>query len=116
MSWRLGKCTRLKISNRFADLENLRDSEDINRAWEKIKENIKTSAKESLGLLKLKQHKPWFDDECLCFLDQKKQAKMKWLQDPNQSNIGNRNNVRCEDSRHFRNKKKEYLKATINEL
>jgi len=42
-------------------LENAGDSEDINRAWEDIKENIKTSAKESLGLHELKQYKPWFD-------------------------------------------------------
>jgi len=47
-------------------LENLNDSEDLNRAWENIKENI-TSAKESLGLYDLKQHKPWFDEECLHF-------------------------------------------------
>ena len=37
---------QIEISNRFAALENLSDSEDINRAWENIKENIKT-AKES---------------------------------------------------------------------
>jgi len=48
-------------------LENSRDDEDINRAWEKMKENIKTSAKESLGLQELKQHKTWFDEECLGF-------------------------------------------------
>jgi len=42
-------------------------SEDIDRAWENIKENIKTSAKESLVLCKFKQHKPWFNDECLHF-------------------------------------------------
>jgi len=43
-------------------LENLSDDEDINRGWKNIKENIKkNSAKESLGLHKLKQHKPWFD-------------------------------------------------------
>ena len=35
----------IEISNSFAALENLSDSEDINRAWENIKENIKTSAK-----------------------------------------------------------------------
>jgi hypothetical protein len=35
------------------------------------------SAKESLGLHELKQHKPWFDDECSRFLDQRKQAKMQ---------------------------------------
>jgi len=51
------------ISNRFAALENLSDSEGINRAWENIKENNKTSAKENLGLQELKQHKPWFDEE-----------------------------------------------------
>jgi hypothetical protein len=42
---------QIKISNRFAVLENLSDSEDINRAWENIKENVKIRAKESLGLV-----------------------------------------------------------------
>jgi len=32
-------------------------------------------------------HKPWFDEECLGILDQRKQAKMQWIQDPNQSNV-----------------------------
>jgi hypothetical protein len=41
---------------------------------------------------------------------------MQWLQNPNQSNVDNLNNVRREASRHFRNKKKEYLKAKINEF
>ena len=49
-------------------------------------------------------------------LDQRKQAKMQGLQDPNQSNVDNWNTVRREASRHFRNKKKEYLKAKIEEL
>ena len=83
-------------------MENLCNDEDINRAWENIKENIKTSAKESLGLCELKQHKPWFDEECLGFLDQRKQAEMQWVQDPSQSNVDNPNNVRREASRHFR--------------
>ena len=41
---------------------------------------------------------------------------MQWVQDPNQSNVDNLNNVRLEASRHFRNTKKEYLKAKIEEL
>ena len=41
---------------------------------------------------------------------------MQWLQDPNRSNLDNLNNVRCETSRHFSNKRKEYLKAKIDEL
>jgi len=48
---------QIDITNRFAALENLSDSEDISRAWENIPENIKTSAKDSLGLYELKQHK-----------------------------------------------------------
>jgi hypothetical protein len=50
-------------------LENLSDDEDINRARENIKEIIKISAKESLGLHELKQHKPWCYEECSGFLD-----------------------------------------------
>ena len=97
-------------------MENFRDGEDINRARENIKENTKTSVKENLGLHKVKQHKPWFDEECLGFFDQRKHATMQWVQDPCQSNVDNLNRVRREASRHFRNKKKEYLKAKIEEL
>jgi hypothetical protein len=45
-------------------------------------ENIKISAKESLGYYELKKHKPWFDEGCSKLLDQRKQAKLQWLQDP----------------------------------
>jgi len=44
---------QIKMSIRFAGLENLSNNEDINRVWEKIKENIKTSSKSSLGLHEL---------------------------------------------------------------
>ena len=50
------------------------------------------------------------------FLDQRKQAKIQWIQDPSQSMVDNLNNVRREVSRHFRNKKKAYLRAKIEEL
>ena len=41
---------QIEITNRFAALENLNGDENVNRAWENIKENIKTSSRESLGL------------------------------------------------------------------
>ena len=40
---------QIEITNRFADLGDISDNVDVNRAWENIKENIKTSAKESLS-------------------------------------------------------------------
>ena len=36
---------------------------------------------------------------------------MRWMQDPSQRNGENLNKVRRDASRHFRNKKKGYLKA-----
>ena len=83
---------------------------------ENIKENIQTSAKEGLGLHAFKHNKPRFDKECLGFFDLGKRAKMQWIPDPSQSNVDNLNNVRREVSRHFRNKKKAYLRAKIEEL
>ena len=63
-----------------------------------------------------KQHKIWLDDERSQFLSQTKGVKMQSLQGPNQRDTDNQNNVRREASRHFRNKKREYLKAKIDEL
>jgi hypothetical protein len=72
---------RVEVSNRFAALEEIR-------------ENAQTSAKESLGYFELKKHKPWFDEGFSKLLDQRKQAKLQWLQDPSEMGI----------SRYFRNK------------
>jgi hypothetical protein len=57
-------------------LEDLDAEVDINSAWETIGENIKISAKDSLGYFKLKKHKLWFDEGCLELLDQRKQAEL----------------------------------------
>jgi hypothetical protein len=67
-------------------------------------------------MVELKQHKQWFDEECLSLLNQRKQAKMQWVQDTSQKSVDNLNNVRREVSRHFRNKRKEYLKLKLRNL
>jgi hypothetical protein len=97
-------------------LENIDAEVEINNAWETIRENIKISAKESLGYFELKKHKPWFDEGRTKLLDRRKQAKLQWLQDPSEINGDNLNNVRREARRYFRNKKREYLKDKINDL
>jgi hypothetical protein len=35
----------------------------------------------------------WFDEKCSKILNQRKQAKLKWLQEPSQINGDNLNNV-----------------------
>jgi hypothetical protein len=66
---------RVEVSNRFAAWEDLDAEVEINSAWETIRDNIKISAKESLGNFELKKHKPWLDEGC-SILDQRKQAKL----------------------------------------
>jgi hypothetical protein len=60
---------QVTIKNKFADLENLDDNGDINKAWETVRENIRISAKESIRLCESESYKPWFDEECLKFVD-----------------------------------------------
>jgi len=81
MSWKLGNGIRFEVTNRFVALKNLSNGE------ENIKESMKTSAKESLGLPELKQHKPWFDKECVGCSGKRKQANTQWVQDPNPSKV-----------------------------
>jgi hypothetical protein len=56
----------------------------------------------------LKHHKACFEEKCSKFFDEKKQAKLEWLQNPNEVNGDNLSNVRREASQHFT--EKEYLK------
>jgi hypothetical protein len=37
----------------------------------------------------MKQHTAWFSNECSKLLYQRKQAKLQWLQDPNEINTDN---------------------------
>jgi hypothetical protein len=64
----------------------------------------------------MKKRKPWFDEGCSKLLHQRKQVKLQWLHDPSEINRDNLNNIRCETSRHFRNKRREYLNDKVNEL
>jgi hypothetical protein len=69
----------VEVPNRFAALEDLDTEVEINSAWETIRENMKISAKESLGYFELEEHKTCFDEGCSKLLDQRKQAKLQWL-------------------------------------
>jgi hypothetical protein len=86
---------RVEVSNRYEDL----DAEvKINSDWETIEENINISAKESLGYFEMKKHRPCFAEGCSKLLDQRKQAKLQWLQYPREINGDNLKNIRHEAS------------------
>jgi hypothetical protein len=55
---------QVTVVNKFAVLENLDDSGDINRAWENIRANINILTQECPGYCESKHCKLWFDEEC----------------------------------------------------
>jgi hypothetical protein len=103
---------RVDVSKSFAALGNL----DIARARE-VTEGIKISPEGNAGYYELMKQKPWFDELSSVLLDQRKQAKMQWLEDPSEI-IGdylNNTPISPEVGRHFRDKNTEYLTSKINE-
>jgi hypothetical protein len=89
---------------------------DINNAWENIRENIKIPAKENLRHYKLKRNKQSFDDECSKLIDQRKQAKLQWLQNRSEINGDNLQNLRGDTRRKFRKNIKEIRKTKLMSL
>jgi hypothetical protein len=67
---------QVKISKKSAALGNSDENADINRAEETVRENIKISAKGSLGYYYLKQYKQWLDKGCSKLSDQRNKARL----------------------------------------
>jgi hypothetical protein len=102
---------QVTMKNKFAALENLDDNGDINKAWETVTENIRISAKESIGLCESKSYKQWFDEESLKLVDRRKQAKLQWLQVPSVVNEENRKTkIKSSNATHIFSSKKGTVK------
>jgi hypothetical protein len=110
MRGKLKNSYQVTTTNKSAALEILEDNGGINKAWDTIAENIRISAEENVHYCESKHHKTWFHEECLKLVDQRKQAKLQWLQDPSEENEDNLSDVWQQASRHFGNNKREYLK------
>jgi hypothetical protein len=83
---------------------------------EKLLERISKFQPESLGYHELKKHKPWFDEGCSELLDQRKQAKLQWLQDPIEINGDNLKDKIDEIEMNSKNKNNRDLYRGINEF
>ncbi|PSN39681.1 hypothetical protein C0J52_14417 [Blattella germanica] len=77
---------------------NFNKGTNKNWEWETIRDTIKLSASESVGLLK------------------KRQTKMNWMRERNEQNSEQLCSIRRETTRFLKNKKREYLKEKINDL
>jgi hypothetical protein len=60
------------------------DNAGLNMACGNIRGNIRSSDNEILDYYELKRHKLWFYEDSSILLDQRKQTKLEWLQNPSQ--------------------------------
>jgi hypothetical protein len=74
---------------------------------------MKAPSIESLCYYKLKQPKPWFDEECSKLIDQRMQAKLQWLHKTNQRKRDNLRNLTRKASRTFRKRKRRISERKI---
>ena len=88
----------------------------VDDTWINIRDSIKASAKEKVGVLETNRNKPWFDQECSELANKRKQTKLLWLQDPNNQTAEDFSIVRRDTSRMLRKKKSDYMKANVNKL
>ncbi|PSN46866.1 hypothetical protein C0J52_13676 [Blattella germanica] len=72
---------RLKIRERLA-LTRGTDTKDDSQKFEL--KNLRND--ESVGHLKKRQSRKWFDEECVDMLHKRKLAKMNWMREPNEQN------------------------------
>ena len=101
------KSYQIQVSNKFSTLENLdevENIEDVNKIWGTMREKIISSAKKSIGFVGKIKNKPWFDDECADLVKQRQQARITWVQDPNQINAEAYSEVKRRTSSTFRSK------------
>jgi hypothetical protein len=104
------------LENLDGDGDDNDDDVVTNRPRKSITAKVYASAIESLGYYEIKQHEPWFNEDCSKILGQRKQQNSKWLQDKIHTHGNNLNNLRCETSTTSRKTKMEYLKEQICEL
>jgi hypothetical protein len=107
---------QVTIKNRFSALENLEDYGDINRAWDAIRENIKFLPESVSVILKQSVINHSLMTNFQNWLIEGSRLSYSGCKDPSVANENNVSNVRREGSRHFRQKKREYLKDNMNEL
>ena len=64
---------QIDVANRFLALEVLEIS-SVDDNWVKIRDSIKASAKEKVGILEKDRNKPWIDEECSEIANKRKQT------------------------------------------
>jgi len=88
----------------------------VDDTWVKIRDSIKASAKEKVGVLETNRIKPLFDEEYSELANKRKNTKLLWLRNPNYQTAEEFSNVRRDTCRMFRKKKRNYMKAKVNKL
>ncbi|XP_054259423.1 uncharacterized protein LOC128984157 [Macrosteles quadrilineatus] len=89
---------------------------NIEEAWESIKEVIHTAAESTIGEKKLVRNAEWFDNECMDAIMRKNGKRQRMLQRPTRQTTEEYKESRRTANGILRNKKKQHIKAQIEEI
>ena len=92
---------QIDVTNRFSVLEGLEIS-NVDDTWVKIRDSIKSSTEEKVGIFETHRNKSWFDPKCSELANKRKQAKLLWLQNSNGLTVEDLTNIRHDTCRTLR--------------
>ena len=95
------------IANEEADVEN---------CWNQIKTSITKALEKTIGEIKGRGRKHWYDGECQKIQDTKNKARLRMLQSPSNENILSFNTLRTRARKLIRRKKREAYNRTIDNI
>ena len=103
------------IANRFIAFEGLEIS-SVYDICVKIRDSIRASAEEKVGIFQTYKNKLWFDQEWSELVNKRKQTKLVWLQNPNNQAAEDLTNIMRDNCRTTKKTKRDYMKAKVNKL
>ena len=105
-----------EVSARIPDLPSIARM-DIGEAWGQIREAVRESADEVIGLRRRPRGKPWFDEECVAAIERRETARRMVFQCPRDVVLeAEYDYIRRETRRLLKSKKKCHLQSLVKEL
>lgn len=105
------------ISTRVIQLQQQHPTPgEITTQWQQISQLLNEEATNTLGIVNPKRRNTWYDDECARVTQEKNQARVRKIERPTRLTILHYRNLRREEKRIHRRKKREFQNRTLSEL
>lgn len=92
------------------------EDENVNTDWISIKKCIEKAATETIGREGKSNEKGWYDQKCREKLNEKVQARLKWLRSSKAEDLHEYKKIRNESNKYIRECKRKWVNNNIEEI